>query len=78
MECERIEAYEQANHYTCYGESCRAYGRDCEFYGICHMNIANLSLPYDDSTMKDKDEGKYMIELSILDIIDAQLIKGDI
>lgn len=78
MDCQRIETYETENHYPTYGESCRAYGRDCEFYGTCKMSTTVLSLPYDSRTMADKDEGNYTIELQLLDLIEAQLAREEL
>ena len=80
MDCQRIEAYEAEQHYPAYGESCRNYGRDCEFYGTCKMSTAVLSLPYDprNPAMQDRDEGNYMVELNLLDLIDTQLAKEEL
>jgi hypothetical protein len=77
MDCKRIEEYEAEAHYPSYGESCMTWGRECEFYGRCHMSDRALVNSYDpaDSAMQDKDEGKYHVELNLIDLIDAQLTK---
>jgi hypothetical protein len=73
MDCERIEYYESEGHYPRHGESCRSYGRDCQHYGTCNMSTSMLSLPYDSTIHSDRDEGNYTVELTLLDLVDAQL-----
>ncbi len=80
MDCQRIESYEVEQHYPAYGEACRNYGRDCAFYGTCKMSTASLCIPYNpaDPNMQDRDEGNYMVELNLIDLIDAQLNKEEL
>ena len=80
MDCDLIQTYETAGYYPAYGESCRNFGRDCEFYGTCKMSISALSLPYDPvrDTLTARYEEGYHIELDLMDIIDNQLTKGEI
>jgi len=77
MDCERIDAYEAAGLYPMHGEACRSYNRDCSFYGICTLSIDRLASIYDpdNPAHQDRDEGKYMVEFNLLQLIDTQLDK---
>ncbi len=76
MDVERIQYYESQGRYPSYGESCNDFFKRCEFYDTCQMSTALLSLPYDAETMQDTTE--YLLELSLLDLINAQLNRQEI
>jgi len=76
MDVTRIQSYETESRYPSYGESCNDYMRPCEFFSNCQMSTSLLELPYNEETMAEKTE--YMLELSLLDIIQAQLDRKEI
>ena len=76
MDVQRIQLYEEASRYPSYGESCYDFFRVCSFYSNCQMSTNLLALPYDEDTMADKNE--YLLELSLLDLVQSQLDRKDI
>lgn len=75
MDVQRIQFYESEDWYPSYGESCNDFYKPCEFFSNCKMSTSLLSIPYDAETMGDKQDkkGGYTLELSLIDLIDAQL-----
>jgi hypothetical protein len=82
MDVDRIKYYEEQDNYPSYGESCYDFFRECEFLSNCTMSTSLLAIPYDAQEMVDKmdREGEvgYTFELSLLDIVNAQLDRKDI
>lgn len=76
MDVERIQYYGAQGRFPSYGESCYDFFRVCEFYSNCQMSTALLELAYDPETMADKNE--YLLELSLLDLVQSQLDRKDI
>jgi len=76
MDVERIQYYEEAGRYPSYGESCYDFFRVCQFYSNCQMSTPMLAIPYESETMADKNE--YLLELSLLDLVQSQLDRKDI
>lgn len=75
MDVERIKYYEEEGRYPSYGESCNDYFKPCEFFSNYTMSTGLLAIPYD-NTMEDTVQ--YQFELSLMDIIQAQLDRKDI
>lgn len=76
MDVQRIQHYEEEGRYPSYGESCFDFFRECEFFSNCQMSTGSLALPFDTDT--DTDQNEYLLELSLLDLIDAQLNRQEI
>jgi len=76
MDVERIQYYEASGRYPSYGESCYDFFRVCAFYSNCQMSTPMLEITYDEDTMADKNE--YLLELSLLDLVQSQLDRKDI
>ena len=77
MDVETVIFYEKQGRYPSHGESCYDFFRVCSFYSICTMSTATLELPY--NAAEDKElTAEYMLELSLLDIINAQLLREEI
>jgi len=72
MDVQRISYYEEQGRYPSYGESCNDFFRPCEFFSNCQMSTGMLALPYDMENDKELTQ-EYMLELSLIDLIDAQL-----
>jgi hypothetical protein len=77
MDVQRIQYYDEQGRYPSYGESCYDYFRACEFYSNCAMSTTVLQHPYDAAEDKELDT-TYTIELSLLEIIQAQLDRPEI
>ena len=58
-----------------HGESCYDFYRECKYYGQCTLSTAVLTDPFDASQSKVEE---YQIELTLAQLIEAQLSKSDI
>lgn len=77
MDMEIIKMYDAANVFPTHGESCRAWNRDCEYFGICGMSTESLT-----KQLKEGEEKKILeahadfeISVTVHDLISAQLAK---
>lgn len=64
FDVEDITRYENAGVYPMRGESCKSFGRDCEYFGICGLNTAALS-----QSMTDETAARYAAEESKADAV---------
>jgi hypothetical protein len=39
MQSEQVQSYADANFFPKHGNSCFSYGRECEYFGMCDMNL---------------------------------------
>ena len=72
LDIEMIKLYEKSECYPMRGESCFNYYRDCTYINSCQMSTDILTGPL---TVKDVDVTEYQINLSLLDLVNAQLSK---
>lgn len=77
LEIEMIKLYDTVGVFPMHGESCREYGRDCEYFGICTMSNERLT-----QTLNEETESRilethetFQISVSLADLIAAQLNK---
>lgn len=79
LDIETIKLYEQAGVYPMRGESCFTFFRECEYYNLCTMSTASLVKKIDDEVvmgiLKKEAEKVYDVELTLADLIDAQIRK---
>jgi len=73
LDIETIKLYENVGVYPMRGESCYSYFRDCEYLNLCTMSTQYLETPYVEEEQKIEE---YQIELSLGDLIDAQIAKS--
>lgn len=82
MDVDRIVYYEEHDNYPSYGESCFDFFRVCEFYSNCTLSTQLLKVAYDPEKDMDKmdkeDSDGYTFELSLLELVNAQLDRKDI
>lgn len=74
---EDITRYEKVGMYPMRGESCYSFFRDCKYLGVCTLNTAHLTVPYD----AEKDEEltkKYDFELTLEDLIRTQIERSEL
>lgn len=81
LEKEKIQMYEAAGVYPMHGESCFNWYRECKFLNLCTMSTARLVRPFTDLTPPEvaavmEDDGRYMVELTVEQLIDNQLAKA--
>lgn len=69
LDVEVIKMYEESGVYPMRGESCYNYYRECSYYGLCTLSTAALT--EDAQTVEEE----FQIELTLQDLITAQLAK---
>lgn len=72
LDIEMIKLYAEAEVFPMHGESCVVFGRDCEYLQSCGLSTSYLTKP---CTEADLDKTEYQINLTLTDLLDAQLEK---
>jgi hypothetical protein len=72
LDIETIKMYEEAEIYPMRGESCYNFYRECEYINTCTLNTASMTKP---CTLDSVDTHEYQINLTLTDLIDAQMNK---
>lgn len=72
LDVDTIEMYEAAGVYPMRGESCIAYGRDCEFFQTCTLSTSYLTKP---CTPQEEDKTHYQITIGMVDLLETQMKK---
>jgi hypothetical protein len=80
MDIDIVRLYEKAENYPTHGEYCYSFFRECEFFSNCKLGTEYLAVPYDAAEPVDRisGESEFTLELSLLDLIDAQLNRQEI
>jgi hypothetical protein len=73
MDVERIKMYAAEDMFPMHGESCYSYWRDCEYLNICTLSDHHILPAFDPD--KHIDLTEYQINISLLDLVQAQLEK---
>ena len=72
LDIEMIKMYLDAEVFPMHGESCVAWGRDCEYLQVCGLSTQYLTKP---CTEAEVDKTEYQIQLTLMDLLEAQLEK---
>jgi hypothetical protein len=81
LDADMLAMYDKVGVYPMHGENCISkYGKECEYLQVCTLSTAYLATPEPAPELLDlnRETGKpmeYQIELTIQDLIDAQLRK---
>lgn len=73
LDIESIKSYEAADVYPMHGESCYSFFRECDYFNTCTLSTDYITLP---GKVGDMDTTEYQINVSLLDVLEAQLTKG--
>ena len=73
LDIETIKMYEEAEIYPQRGESCFSFFRECEYMQSCSLSTSFLTKP---CTPAEIDKTDYQINLTLEDLITAQLAKA--
>lgn len=73
LDIEMIKLYEGAGVYPMRGESCNSFFRDCEYLNQCSLSTSLITSPY--KPEMNVDNKVYDVELSLMDLITAQMEK---
>lgn len=72
LDIEMIKLYSEAEVFPMHGESCVSFNRDCEYLQSCGLSTSYLTKP---CKPEDLDQTEYQINLTLADLLDAQLEK---
>ncbi len=74
-----IELYESYQTYPMCGETCYDFFRDCEYLGLCTLDLEHLVKPLTSKIVEelDRDKEKYEFSIEFNDLVEAQLKKGE-
>lgn len=81
LDIEMIKLYEITGVYPMYGHSCFDFYRECEFLSSCNLSTKYLTNKQTESDIGETNstyKGEYSIKLSIMDLIEGQLVKNNI
>jgi len=70
QEVEHIIGYDKDGLWPMYGESCEAWGRACEFLGVCNLSDESILVG---TVPEPREEPDFTFEISLMDLINAQL-----
>lgn len=76
LDIDTINMYEGVSIYPMRGESCLAFSRECRYFGSCQMSTEYLTDSLEEGMLDA--EAEYQVEVTLQDLIDAQLSKIDI
>ena len=77
LDVELIQLYESRGVYPMHGESCLQYYRECKFLQTCTMSTSLLTSPETPESVEKRlqKESEYQIQVTVEDLIQAQLRK---
>ena len=73
LDVEMIKMYAEQAHYPQHGESCFAFFKECDYINLCTLSNQHLIPEFNPEKHIDLEE--YQINLSLLDLVEAQLKK---
>ena len=74
LDIDVILMYENEGVYPMRGESCFSYYKECEYMQVCQLRTENLTQPY----QAPAQEENFQINLTLQDLIQAQLAKSEV
>lgn len=79
LDIEMIKLYEETEIYPMHGESCYSFFRECEYLQVCTLSTERLATPFTEETQQkiDEDLAKFQINITLNDLITAQLTHVD-
>lgn len=75
MDTDQILYYEEQGRYPTRGESCYSFFRQCEYFNLCTLPTDRL---VNWETLTVPEEETFTINVSLVDLIDSQLLEGEI
>lgn len=78
LDIDCIKMYEEAEIYPMHGESCNNFFRECEYMNICTLSTDSMTTPLNEEQKQlilDSHDSDFQINLSLTDLIQAQLGK---
>ena len=79
LDTEVIKLYNSYHTYPMQGSSCFSFFRDCEYLGLCTISTDKLTKPLTQPILDriEKDEDKYHFRIDFYDLVEAQIVKGE-
>lgn len=78
LECEEISRYAETGVFPKHGESCKSFGRECEYFQYCGMKTEHLVKPLTQEKIAaiELENKSYAISVSIDQLIESQIRKS--
>ncbi len=67
-----IQKYSEIDYFPTRGESCYSFGRECKYYGQCHLDNSILIGNREDIPIKLDKVGEFPLEFSLIELMEAQ------
>lgn len=78
IDSDRVKLYEKYGNYPMHGESCYDFFRECEYLGLCTLDIARLTKPLTLEVLNKIEAEKYMFDVDFYNLVEAQIMKEEI
>ena len=80
LDIEVIKLYETTGVYPMHGESCLPFYRECQFLQTCTLGTDLITTAESEESRirREEKESQYQIKVSIQDLIEIQLAKGEL
>jgi hypothetical protein len=72
IDVEHIVGYDKEECWPMYGESCEAFGKPCEFFGVCNLSDETILKNVNPEVVKEE----FTFDITLMDLINAQLERG--
>lgn len=76
LDIETIKMYHEAEVFPMRGESCFSFYRECEYLNLCQLSNTHLTKPLTEDSLAALAAEEFQIELTLNDLIDAQMRKS--
>lgn len=78
IDTQMISLYQSYDTYPMHGESCFDFFRDCEYLGLCTLDIGNMTKPLTQGILDkiEADGEKYDFTVDFYDLVQSQVDKG--
>lgn len=77
IDSDRIKLYESYGTYPMHGESCYDFFRECEYLGLCTLDISRLTKPLSSPILRKIAAESYMFDVDFHSLVTAQIEKGE-
>jgi len=75
-----VERWLENNYFPRRGESCNGYGKACDYIDICHLDMDDFFISEqaaEKELAKEEVPGKYHVEISLDELMQAQIAGGE-
>lgn len=81
LDTQLIKIYNDCGTYPMHGEACYDFFRDCEYLSLCTLSTEHLTAPLTkagfEAIQEQEDDSKYDFVVTLEDLIESQIAKGE-